>query len=85
MGAVAWMRANLRPLREMLQTQVVQHRPIALDLGAVTCLDGAAIALLTLLYGWHQKAGLEWSVVAVSPQARRSLHLACADYLLAEP
>ena len=81
----AWMRANLRPLREMLQTQVVQHRPIALDLGAVTCLDGAAIALLTLLYGWHQKAGLEWSVVAVSPQARRSLHLACADYLLAEP
>lgn len=81
----AWTRANLRPLRELLQSQVVQHRPLALDLGAVTCLDGAAIGLLTLLYGWQQKTGLGWSVAAASPQARRWLRLACANYLLGEP
>ena len=81
----AWTHANLRPLRELLQSQVLRHRPLALDLGAVTCLDVAAIGLLTLLYGWQQKAGLGWSVAAASPQARRWLRLACADYLLAEP
>ena len=81
----AWTRANLRPIRELLQLHAAQRRPLALDLGAVTCLDGSAIGLLTLLYGWQQKAGLEWSVVAASTQARRCLYLACADYLLAEP
>ena len=80
----AWTRANLQPMRELLQLHVAQHRPLALDLSAVTCLDGAAIGLLTLLYGWQNKSGLGWSVVAASAPARRSLHLACADYLLAE-
>ena len=80
----AWTRANLHPLRELLKLHAAQHRSVALDLGAVTCLDGAAIGLLTLLYGWQNKSGLGWSVVAASTQARRSLHFACADYLLAE-
>ena len=81
----AWTRANLRPLRELLQSQVQRHRPLALDLGAVTCLDAAVIGLLTLLYGWQQKTGLGWSLAAASSQARHGLRLAGADYLLAEP
>lgn len=80
----AWTRANLRPMREALQSHVAHHQRVALDLGSVTCLDGAAIALLTLLYGWQNTAGLGWAVVAASAQARRSLHLACAGYLLGE-
>lgn len=81
----AWTSGNLQPMRELLQLHAGQNRPLRLDMGAVTCLDGAAIGLLTLLYGWHQKVGLAWSVVAASTRARRCLHLACADYLLALP
>jgi anti-anti-sigma regulatory factor len=79
----AWVHANLHPLRGLLQSQAAKNRPLAIDLGGVTYLDGAAIGLLTLLYGWHQKTGLHWSVMCVSAQARRLLKLACADYLVA--
>ena len=74
--------ANVDPLRTALAEHASRRRPVSLDLGGVASLDPAAIALLSLLYGWQLKIGAGWEVLAASRAARRALRGACADYLL---
>lgn len=80
----AWTHANLAPLRAAFSAGNVSGKPLVIDLARVTYLDSAAIGLLVLLYGAHESSGLEWRIKAASPQARRLLRWACAEYVLQE-
>ena len=80
--AGAWTRSNLAPLRDAVTALAESRKDLSLDLAAVSHLDSAAIALIALLQGWQLKIGASWQVVNASAAIRRTLHLACADYLL---
>ena len=80
----AWTHANLAPLRTAFSSEDVIGKPLVIDLARVTYLDSAAIGLLSLLYSAHECSGLSWRIKATSPQARRLLRWACAEYVLEE-
>ncbi len=79
----AWTRENLAPLRVALAQLAKSRKDVSLDMAAASHLDSTAIALIALLLGWQLKIGASWRVVNVPAAIRRTLHLACADYLLA--
>lgn len=79
----AWTVRNASMLREQLQFAVARGHPIALDLGAATYVDSAVVGLLALLYGWHRRRGLSWSVNApASLRVQRLVRWMSAEYLL---
>jgi len=81
--AGAWTRANVGPLRVALTQLAGSRKGVSLDLAAVSHLDSTAIALLALLQGWQLKIGASWRVINAPAAIRRTLCLACAEYLLA--
>jgi N-acetylglucosaminyldiphosphoundecaprenol N-acetyl-beta-D-mannosaminyltransferase len=80
--AGAWAGADLTPSAVDLR-QPCRLAPPDLDRPRRrTSLGPAAIALLSLLYGWQLEIGAEWKVLSPSGAAKRALRLSCADYLL---
>jgi N-acetylglucosaminyldiphosphoundecaprenol N-acetyl-beta-D-mannosaminyltransferase len=77
-----WTYVNVAPLRSLFASHAASGGAVSLDLTAVSHLDSAAIALLALLYGWQLKTKESWEVVGTSRAMRKTLWLACADYLL---
>lgn len=77
-----WTRDNLAALRPVFATHAASGGAVSLDMAAVSHLDASAIGLLALLYGWQLKNGAAWELVSPSRAVRRTLWLACADYLL---
>ncbi|MDQ2734220.1 MAG: WecB/TagA/CpsF family glycosyltransferase [Pseudomonadota bacterium] len=77
-----WTHVNVAPLRSLFASHAAAGGAVSIDLTDVSHLDSTAIALLALLYGWQLKTEASWEVVGTSRAVRKSLRLACADYLL---
>ena len=77
-----WISSGLDVLRNKFHeaTQTPSH--VDLDLKAVDHIDHAFIGLLMLLYGHQQEAGRSFRIIAISPSAKRIVHLNCAGFLL---
>lgn len=77
-----WGARQLTPLREALQAATRAPGGLVLDLSQVAFIDSGALGLLSLAHGWQRQTGQSWTVRGASPQVRRIVRLACADYLL---
>lgn len=77
-----WGAGQLTPLREGLQALTRTPGGLVLDLSQVDFIDTGALGLLSLAHGWQRRNGQSWTVRGASPQVRRIVRLACADYLL---
>jgi N-acetylglucosaminyldiphosphoundecaprenol N-acetyl-beta-D-mannosaminyltransferase len=80
----AWSMHNLDRLRAAAAAAACEPGPLHVDLSAVTHLDSAAIAQLSLLQAACSGSARGWSTTAPSPRVCRLLRFACADYLLQE-
>ena len=78
----AWSHANLAPLRAALAQAAQGRAAVRIDLGDVTHLDAAGVALLSLLWAHCARAGVPCRIDPVAPAARRVFRYCCAEYAL---
>ena len=77
-----WTRANVAKLRPLLSQASETDGAVIVNLTQTVRIDSAAIAQLMLLQAWLVRNGRAWRISGASSRVRRSLRLACADYLL---
>ena len=78
----SWTDVNLTPLRDEFSKLCCLRKDVCLDMAKVTQLDSAAIALMTLIYGWQLKMKLGWRLTEASVATRIALKIAHAEFLL---
>ena len=78
----AWAAGNAAPLRAALADAVASQGGVCIDLGDVTHIDAAVVALLGLLRAHCVRIGRGFRVDPVAPVVRRVLGYCGAGYLL---
>ncbi|MEY2952413.1 MAG: hypothetical protein RLZZ401_500 [Pseudomonadota bacterium] len=76
-----WACGNLERLRPVLKDAAGRDLPLMLDLQALTSIDPAVIAQLSLLWAHCLNTGRRWSVTEVSTRVALSFAVNCASYL----
>ena len=77
-----WTEQTSAPLRQAMAQATAVPGDLRLDLLAVQSMDSAIVGLLLLLRGHYLRCGHGLEFIGVSADARRSLRLYGADYLL---
>ena len=80
----AWTRDNLGPLRAVLAEAVLTRKDILLDMGGVSHVDAALLALVILLHGHQREAGRRLWLSSPGRSVRRVIRYSCAEYLYAD-
>lgn len=78
----AWAEANAAALRAALTRLASEAAAVDVDLGAVTHVDAAVVALLTLLRAHCVRRDLGFRIRSTSPSVRRVFRLCGASYAL---
>lgn len=78
----AWAEANATALRAALTRLASDDAAVDVDLGAVTYIDAAVVALLALLRAHCVRRDLGFRIRSMSPSVRRVFRLCGASYAL---
>jgi N-acetylglucosaminyldiphosphoundecaprenol N-acetyl-beta-D-mannosaminyltransferase len=81
----AWIADNLAPLRQALAAAWQEGNPLRLDLGGVSHLDSAAVALLCTLWAQCAQQARPLDIGEVGSAVQRMLRYCCAEYVLQRP
>lgn len=79
----AWVRKNLRPIREHFASASVAGKNVRIDLGNVSFVDSAFLGLVMLLAGDLSQRGRAAVMVNASDDVRRIVRYSCAESLFA--
>jgi N-acetylglucosaminyldiphosphoundecaprenol N-acetyl-beta-D-mannosaminyltransferase len=80
-----WHAHNLSPLRKCFSRVAAERRNVILNLGGVTYIDSAFVALIVLLQG-HQKLNQRTlTIVDAGVSIKRVIRYCCAEYLHLTP
>jgi N-acetylglucosaminyldiphosphoundecaprenol N-acetyl-beta-D-mannosaminyltransferase len=78
----AWTRNNIDALRPLLAQAAQTCRGVHLDVEAMTHMDSAVMAQLSLLWAHCVGKCRPWTVSVAPTAVRQAVHFHCADYLL---
>lgn len=77
----AWVRENLKPLRNCFSEVIKAEMDVRLELGGVTYVDCAFVGLVMLLHGHLAQHSRQLRIVSLQEPIRRVMGYCCAEYL----
>ena len=81
----AWVRQNLRPLRECVAKAVISRKNVRFDMKSASYVDSAFLGLLMLASAELAPHGRHVTIGDPAPKVRRIFRYACAEFLLDTP